>query len=340
MNKSGFLFGLFLLVLYFVWYMYKPFLMPIAIASLLSIATSSLYGYFDKKYKSPMIKAIILTTILGLIFFAPMVYALNALAHFVNNFDIAFVEKIVKVKNQLVLPEYLGFVKPYLKEFLENLNVATLSTNIFKYATMILKGSAGFVKDMIVILVFYFFVNLYAKQLLEYLKDVLPFEKNSSFFTEISSVMNIVFYSTIITAIFEGALFAVIAMVYGYNGLLFGILYGFASLIPIVGGLLLWLPLALYQYSTGDSFGALVITGYSIIVISLIADTFIKPFIIDYVNEKAITTRSNISPLVIFFAMLAGLTTFGFWGVIIGPAITTFFISFLKIYHKVLHEED
>jgi len=340
MNKSGFLFGLFLLVLFFVWYLYRPFLLPISIASLLSIATSSLYSYFDKKYKSPMIKAVILTVILGLIFFAPIVYALNALAHFVNNFDVSFIEKIVKLKNQLVLPEYLGFVKPYIKDFLENINVASLSSNIFKYATMILKGSAGFVKDMVIILVFYFFVNLYAKQLLEYLKDVLPFEKNSSFFTEISSVMNIVFYSTLITAIFEGALFAIIAVIYGYNGLLFGILYGFASLIPVVGGLLLWLPLSLYQYSTGDSFGAFVIAGYSIVVISFIADTLIKPFIIDYVNEKAVKTPSNISPLVIFFAMLAGLTTFGFWGVIIGPAITTFFISFLKIYHKVLHEED
>ena len=340
MNKSGFLFGLFLLVLFFVWYLYRPFLLPISIASLLSIATSSLYSYFDKKYKSPMIKAVILTVILGLIFFAPIVYALNALAHFVNNFDVSFIEKIVKLKNQLVLPEYLGFVKPYIKDFLENINVASLSSNIFKYATMILKGSAGFVKDMVIILVFYFFVNLYAKQLLEYLKDVLPFEKNSSFFTEISSVMNIVFYSTLITAIFEGALFAIIAVIYGYNGLLFGILYGFASLIPVVGGLLLWLPLSLYQYSTGDSFGAFVIAGYSLIVISFIADTLIKPFIIDYVNEKAVKTPSNISPLVIFFAMLAGLTTFGFWGVIIGPAITTFFISFLKIYHKVLHEED
>ncbi len=340
MNKSGFLFGLFLLVLFFVWYLYRPFLMPISIASLLSIATSSLYSYFDKKYKSPMIKAVILTVILGLIFFAPIVYALNALAHFVNNFDVSFIEKIVKLKDKLVLPEYLGFAKPYIKDFLENINVASVSSNIFKYATLILKGSAGFVKDMVIILVFYFFVNLYAKQLLEYLKDVLPFEKNSSFFTEISSVMNIVFYSTLITAIFEGALFAIIAVIYDYNGLLFGILYGFASLIPVVGGLLLWLPLSLYQYSTGDSFGAFVIAGYSLIVISFIADTLIKPFIIDYVNEKAVKTPSNISPLVIFFAMLAGLTTFGFWGVIIGPAITTFFISFLKIYHKVLHEES
>ena len=162
MNKSGFLLGLFLLVLYFVWYLYKPFLMPIAIASLLTIATSSLYIYFDKKYKSSMIKAIILTIILGLIFFAPIVYALNSLAHFVNNFDVTIIEKIVRVKNQLVLPEYLGFAKPYIKEFLENINVATLSATIFKYATLVLKGSANFVKDMVIILVFYFFVNLYA----------------------------------------------------------------------------------------------------------------------------------------------------------------------------------
>ena len=143
-----------------------------------------------------------------------IVYALNSLAHFVNNFDTTVIEKIVKVKNQLVLPEYLGFAKPYIKEFLENINVRFLSSNFFKYATLILKGSAGFVKDMVVILVFYFFVNLYAKQLIEYLKDVLPFDKNSSFFTETSSVMNIVFYSTLITAIFEGALFALIAMIY------------------------------------------------------------------------------------------------------------------------------
>jgi predicted PurR-regulated permease PerM len=340
MNKSSFLLGLFLLVLYFVWYLYKPFLMPITIASLLAIATSNLYLYFDKRYKPPMIKAIILTAILGLIFFAPIVYALNSLAYFVNNFDITIIEKIVQVKNKLILPEYLGFAKPYVKEFLANINVANLSTNIFKYATLILKGSANFVKDMIIILIFYFFVNLYAKPLIEYLKDVLPFEKKSLFFVEISSVMNIVFYSTLITAIFEGTLFAIIAMIYGYNGLLFGILYGFASLIPVVGGLLLWLPLSLYHYSTEDSFGAVMIASYSVLVISLIADTFIKPFIIEYVNEKAVTTPSNISSLVIFFAMLAGLTTFGFWGVIVGPAITTFFISFLKIYHKVLHEKS
>jgi len=339
-NKRGFLFGLFLAVLYFVWYLYKPFLLPIAIASLLAIATSNLYVWLDKKYKRATIKATILTVVLTIIFFVPMFYALNAISHLANNFDIEMVKKIVGLKERLVLPDYLGFAKPYIKEALANINVANLTNNFFKFTGLILKGSANFVKDMVAILVFYFFMNMYGKQLFGYIKEILPFEENSSFFTEISSVMNLVFYSTIITAIFEGALFSIIAMIYGYNGLFLGVLYGFASLIPVVGGLLLWLPLSLYHYSTGDSFGSGVIAVYSVIVISFFADTIVKPMIIEFVNSKAMKTPSKISSLVIFFAMLAGLTTFGFWGVIIGPAITTFFISFLKIYHKVLHEED
>ncbi len=339
-NKRGFLFGLFLAVVYFVWYLYKPFLLPIAIASLLAIATSSLYIWLDSKYKTSMIKSIILTIFLTIIFFVPMFYALNAISLVANNFDISVVEKLVNIKKHLVFPDYLGFMKPYIKEVLASINVTNVTNNFFKFTGIILKGSANFVKDMVAILVFYFFINLYGKQLIEYLKDILPFDKNSSFFTEISSVMNIVFYSTLITAIFEGALFSIIAMIYGYNGLLFGVLYGFASLIPVIGGLLLWLPISLYQYSTGDSFGAVVIAVYSLIVISFFADTLIKPVIIEFVSEKAIKTPSTINSLVIFFAMVAGLSSFGFWGVIIGPAITTFFISFLKIYHKVLHEED
>ena len=30
--------------------------------------------------------------------------------------------------------------------------------------------------------------------------------------------------------------------------------------------------------------------------------------------------------------MIAGISTFGFWGLILGPAIVTFFISTIKLY--------
>jgi len=338
MSKRNFLFGLFLTVLYAVWYLYKPFLLPLFIASLLAIATSSLDSYLDKRTTRPWKKAVLLTIGLGLIFFAPIGYALNSLTHITQDFNVDIIEKIISLKQNFTLPEFLGPLKPDIQEFLNSLSVASVSAGFFKYATIILKNSAGFLKDMLIVLIFYFFLNLYSAKLVKYIKNILPFENNSSFFVEISSVMNIVFYSTLITAIFEGALFSMIVMYYGFDGLLFGILYGFASLIPVIGGAIMWIPITLYLYSIGDSIGALILTIYSIVVISLIADTFIKPLIIDYVSSLSPDNQSSINPLIIFFAMLAGLTTFGFWGVIIGPAITTFFVSFLKIYQKLLQE--
>ncbi len=339
MNRKYFLLGLFLLVLYGVWYLYRPFLMPMFIASLLALATSNLNVYFSKYIPFKTLRAFLMTLILGLLFFLPIVYALNASTNIVNNFDPAVVDKMVGLKKQFVVPDYLDFAKPYIKEFLDSLNSQEITTKIVTVASAGLKKSAGFFKDMFLILVFYFFVNLYSKELVKFLKSTLPFDRHSSFFTEISNVMSVVFYSILLTAIFEGALFAIIVVFYGYNGVLFGILYGFASLIPVVGGLIMWLPVSLYEYASGNTMAAVVIMLYSLIVISIIADTFIKPLIIKYVQNDMIKSKTKINEIVVFFSIIAGLTTYGFWGMILGPAITTFFISLARIYQGLLDEE-
>jgi predicted PurR-regulated permease PerM len=150
---------------------------------------------------------------------------------------------------------------------------------------------------------------------------------------EISSVMGVVFYSILVTAMFEGILFGLAVSFMGYNGLLFGIMYGFASLIPVVGGTLMWLPFMLFEFSQDNTTGAIFIAAYSIVVISIIADTFIKPLIIKEINSRLLKEDDNkINELVIFFAIIAGLATFGFWGMILGPAITAFFLTILKLF--------
>ena len=339
MSQRYFFIGLFLFVLYWVGYLYQPFITPIFIAVLLALATSNLHVSLGRCCKNRAANATILTLFLAILFFAPIAYALNALGTIVNNFDQSTVDKIVNIKNSFSIPEYFDFAKPQIESFLKSINSQDITKKILEFSTNILKNSAGFVKDMFMILIFYFFANFYGKELGNFVREVLPFDRNSALFEESTDVMGIVFYSILITAILEGALFSIIAMMYGHDGLLFGVLYGFASLIPIVGGALMWLPLALYEYSQGNTASAIVITVYSIIIISFIADTIIKPIIIDYVNDVMIKTPKKINALLIFFAILAGLTTFGFWGMIIGPAITTFFISSLKIY-KVLMDED
>ena len=55
---------------------------------------------------------------------------------------------------------------------------------------------------------------------------------------------------------------------------------------------------------------------------------------IKYINLKVVKNPTKINELLIFFSIVAGLSTFGFWGMIIGPAMVTFFISIMQLLKK------
>jgi len=106
MSQKYFFIVLFFFVLYWVGYLYRPFLTPIFIAILLSLATSNLHMSLDQCCKNRAAKSTILTLILAVLFFAPIAYALNSLGSLVNNFDNTTVDKIVDIKNSFSIPEY------------------------------------------------------------------------------------------------------------------------------------------------------------------------------------------------------------------------------------------
>ncbi len=104
--------------------------------------------------------------------------------------------------------------------------------------------------------------------------------------SEVGNVMAVVLYSMVIVAIFQGALFGLITMFYGYDGILMGVIFAVSSLIPAIGGALIYVPVSLYEFASNNLNSALVIFIYSVIVISFIADTLIKPLIIKWINKK------------------------------------------------------
>ncbi len=325
-----------MLVLYAMVVLFKPFLLNIAIASLLAIATIPIHKRILKLTKRPICASIITTFLICILFFTPIVYAISALASEALNFDVNIIKQTISFfKNyELNLPESLQFLAPKIKEALASINLGEFSSKVLANAASFGKMGAGFFTNMVLIAVFFFFANAYGRDIIEYIKSVLPMENEEieMIFSEMGNVMSVVFYSILLTAFFEGALFAVIGMFYGYDGFLLGILYGFCSLIPVIGGTLMWLPISAYEFANGHTTAAIVIIVYSIVVISIIADTFIKPLIIKWINNTILDTPAVVNELLIFFAILAGLSTFGFWGMILGPAITTFFLSILKIY--------
>jgi predicted PurR-regulated permease PerM len=318
--------------------LYSPFLLDVTIASLLAVAMNSINVSIQRFVKYPILSAILTTLILLLLFFAPIGYAVTMLTNSVLRADTDLIKTVEELiaSLQRSLPESLGFLASDIETYFAEFDKSAAAAQFVHYATQAGRMSAGFLKDMILVVIFFFFATFYGKNLAEYFKSVMPIDKQEidDIFFEVTNVMSVVFYSIILTAILEGVLFALIAMTYGYDPAMLGILYGFASLIPIIGGALVWLPLALIELSSGDAIGAIVIAVYSFIGIG-VADNFIKPIIIKYVNKMLLKTPVYFNPLLIFFSIIAGLASFGFWGMILGPALTTFFISLLKLFRMI-----
>ena len=320
---------------YFVYLTYKPYLLDIAIASLMAIAFGKIDLKVSKHIKNRYVVAFIVTLILAFLIFGPLLYFIVEAGKFISYIQIEDIKNVITKAEELLA--YLpSSIADEVKTFLDIENINKIYQSIMPIVGTLTAKSAVFIKDAFLIIVFFFFATLYGKEILYFFKKVIPLNDNmlESLFFSTSEVMSVVFYSTLLTAVLEGILFGFIVNVFGLDFFFFSIMYAFASLIPVVGGIMMWGPVSLYLYANGDIKGALIVAIYSIIVISVIADTFIKPLIIAWV-KNIFETDLEINSLLIFFSIVAGLSSFGLWGIIIGPAVTALFLSILKFYENV-----
>ncbi len=352
MQKAGIYFFLviFALTLFALFKLYSPFLMNLLIAFLLFIATQNIYYAILGRIKSRWISTFLLTFLLVVLCFLPIFYILLNLLTLATNLELGNFQNFLS-DLQVRLGGYGKEIFAYMPELLQkevNEWLAHFSTvdwsevakRSLSIVAKISQNSFYFLSDTLFILVFLFFFYYYGSSLGQYFLELIPMEPAyiKSLYNEVSAVISVVFYSSIFSMLLQGTLFGVLMAFFGYNALLLGVFYGFASLVPVVGGSLVWLPVVGYELYLGNYSYAIVIALYSIIVIATLADNGVKPLIISFINRVLIKTPLKINEMLIFFAILAGLTSFGFWGIVFGPAITALFIALLRVY-KILYRD-
>jgi len=333
MRKSSLMItALFLLALVGAYSVYQPFILSMTVAILLAMATFNLTHNLNKYTNSARITAVITTVLMTLLLFVPIVYLTTIGVGYISQIDNNGIQETISVVKKFI--EEVPFLKSLSTQYLGSDQITNYIQSSTSYLTTFSKASFGFMKNMLFVVIFYFFINYYGNRFFDMILALLPVSPNkgAKMIQEVSATMEVVFYSIIVTAIFEGILFGMIMSFFGFNGLLFGVIYGFASLIPIIGGIIVWAPVSLYVWTKIDAQTAMMIASYSIIVISIIADTFVKPMIIKVIKEDFLKSTVQINPILIFFSILAGMSTYGFWGMILGPAVTSFLIAITKVY--------
>ena len=311
---------------------YQPFLLSISVAALLVMATSNLTHYLVVKFRSNKLGTLMVTVLLFVLMVAPIIYIATSGVAYASHIDKEAIQHIVaKIKD---FTHGIPYLSEWANEYLQGDKIVEYIKDGTLYVTKMGGAGLGFLKEVGLVITFYAIINYHSERFFTMIQSLLPvsFVRSEKMISEVASTMEVVFYSIVVTAIFEGLLFGIFVSYFGFNGLVFGVIYGFASLVPIVGGAIVWIPLSLYAWSEMDTQIALTIMLYSVIVISIIADTFVKPIIIKVMKEDLLHNTTSINEFVIFFSILAGMGSYGFWGMILGPAITTFLFATAKIY--------
>ena len=95
------------------------------------------------------------------------------------------------------------------------------------------------------------------------------------------------------------------------------------AMLPVVGAALAYVPLAIIFFAQGHNWQGVAMLIYGFGVIGLVDNLF------RFILNKRL---GNIHPLITVFGVIAGLTMFGFVGLIFGPMLLSLFIVLLKVY--------
>jgi predicted PurR-regulated permease PerM len=207
--------------------------------------------------------------------------------------------------------------------------VVFLSSNIAKHI-----GSFSFSMLLMVFTLYFFYVD--GPYLSRLVLSSIPIKREyiRTLTTKFLDITRNLFFGYIFVAALQSAVAFIIYTLFGVKGtLVLAVLTFLLVFIPVIGSTIIWIPLGILKIAGGDITGGVLFMVVSMIFISGI-DNVLRPFFLK--------DRIQLHPLIIFFAILGGLSVFGFNGFILGPVLVILFLTVLDLFlteHKIGNKE-
>ncbi|MCL2008499.1 MAG: AI-2E family transporter [Treponema sp.] len=197
--------------------------------------------------------------------------------------------------------------------------VVSFSGNIFR-------NIGSFLLGLMLISFSVYFFYLDGSYLFNLMSRAIPIKNEyiSALKIKFLDITRNLFFGYVIIALLQSLIAYIIFTIFGINGsLVFAVLTFFLVFIPMIGAIIIWLPLGIMMIAGGNTAGGLLFMAISMVLISSI-DNIIRPLFLK--------DRIKLHPLLIFFSILGGIIAFGFNGFILGPVLVIFFLTVLDIF--------
>jgi len=346
-NKNYFLLFLLLIVFIGCYNIIKPYLNTIVLAAILAIIFSPIHLKIEKKLSGRKNTAAFFSCILiTLVVVLPLVLMLIALiGQGISSFN-AIYDWIEAGKYQKLMehPLITGLLErvdlwlPDLQKYfpnmqLENIQIDKMVLNLTASTGKILIDQGGNLAGNLSALVGKFFMMLFTffffirdeKKITDAVLHLIPLSasQEEKILMKIKTVAKSALLGTLVTALAQGAAGGIAFWITGLPGFFWGMMMAFASLIPMVGTALIWIPAAVFLFVSGHWGYGIFMVLWCLVVVGMI-DNLIRPLFMQ--------GTADMSTLLIFFAILGGLNYFGLIGLLYGPLIFGLAMVLLYIY--------
>lgn len=197
---------------------------------------------------------------------------------------------------------------------------------IARLISSIINTTYSFTANILMMLVILFFMLVGGRRMEAKILEFSPFSGKSLSLLK-TEVKNMIFSNAVgipVVMIAQAIVSTLIYWILGINDFFFwGFLTAICGLMPLVGTAIVWVPLGIFLFATGNLWQGVVLLIYGVAVITTV----------DNLCRIVLTkTVSNTHPLIVIFGVILGIPLFGFWGIIFGPLLISGFILLIRIY--------
>jgi predicted PurR-regulated permease PerM len=312
-----------------------PILYAIIYGILLAYIFYPIYKFLLKRIKNEFLSAFFVCIGILIIFVCVIVLIIGTLFNQIINFYLVLQKIDIVDLVRKVLPNFISS-----SGISENM-IASISTYITNFIAGFLKQISSIISNLPVlmiqtgVLIFTFFFGLKdGKKAIDYFRSfsILKKETEEKFIKQFKNITNSVLIGHILVGVIQGIFAGIGYYLFGvHNVILLTALTSITAIIPILGAWIIWFPVDVYLFASGNTGAALGLLIYGLCVISLI-DNLIRTLIV--------SRRTEMNTGIVFIGMIGGLFVFGFLGLIIGPLILGYVLLVIELYRKNTTGED
>jgi predicted PurR-regulated permease PerM len=336
-----FFFALLSLILYAAFLILTPFLTAIVWAVILAILFYPLYAWLLHLLRGrATLAAIIVIVCITLLVIVPGL----ELAWFLSDEAAALVKSVGSLMTADGKQEWLA--KPWVQQLIGWWNTISFRLLDFKInwkeglmqgaqkSSSFVVGQVTGVAQNVLLFAVNFFIALFTlffllrdgRDFLRTCQRLLPMdqEHQERLLKNIVDAVLAVIHGSFVVAVVQGLLAGLGYWFFGVPfAVLWGVVTGFVSLLPVGGSALVSIPASIYLFLQGETVRGIVLLAWCLGFVGTI-DNILKPLLIG--------NRLGLPVLFLFFGILGGLALFGAMGIILGPVLFALLRALLDLY--------